>query len=316
MAVLTLMAAVLIVTSVTVTLRFAVGPTVAGSASPSPTASMPASPSPNGGEPSPAASLSAPAPGADASPAPISRAWELPERAWERLPKPDAHSRLYAAQVAGLNALPPVVLAGCPAPRALEEESDEASEALWRADVQAQWSCVHASWVPVLERLSLPSVEPHVAFYTGSGAASPCGFVFGPAFYCSAGAGSAYFGSEHLEMARTWDLAVKEMVNHEYGHHLQSLFGITEAKLESPGARSERRSELQALCLSAVMTYHDRSFEFDERDYESWEERLDSMLIDGVHGSRESLRYWGTRGLYASTLGDCNTWVAADAQVS
>ncbi|NHB84078.1 hypothetical protein G7085_03905 [Tessaracoccus sp. HDW20] len=45
-----------------------------------------------------------------------------------------------------------------------------------------------------------------------------------------------YFGQEHMEMAASWDLSVNEMVNHEYGHHLQKLAGITEAKLALPRA--------------------------------------------------------------------------------
>lgn len=40
------------------------------------------------------------------------------------------------------------------------------------------------------------------------------------------------------------------------------------------------------------------------------------MLVDGVHGNRDSIRHWGVRGLYASTLGDCDTWVAPSELVA
>ena len=48
-----------------------------------------------------------------------------------------------------------------------------------------------------------------------------------------------------------------------------------------------------------------------------WEStRLDTMLVDGVHGSRESIQHWGLRGLYAATAGDCNAWVAPPETVA
>ena len=154
-------------------------------------------------------------------------------------------------------------------------------------------------------------------FYPGRGSKSECGYLEAPAFYCAAGAGTVYFGGEHLVMAKGWDLSVNEMVNHEYGHHLQSLAGITAVKI---GLRAsdqiERRSELQATCWSAMFTYHNRTFDFGPSDLESWKERLEMMLEDGVHGNRESLRYWGMRGLYAQTMGDCNTWVAPEGEVA
>ena len=125
-----------------------------------------------------------------------------------------------------------------------------------------------------------------------------------------------YFGDGHLSQARTWDLAVNEMVNHEYGHHLQALFGITANRLVAPGGlQLERRSELQAMCWSAAMTRANDAVTFDEAAYDGWTARLDRMREDASHGTRPSLRYWGTRGLYAETMGDCNTWVAAPAQV-
>ena len=254
--------------------------------------------------------------GTTASPSPLPtpadpgpRGWELPERVWEPLPPLVASNEDWVAlQTSPVHDLAPATLVDCPEPSIVRDIDS------YRAQVREQWSCVHAAWIPVYEALGWSTVEPAVEFYPGKGSKSECGYLEAPAFYCSAGAGTVYFGGDHQVMAGRWDLSVNEMVNHEYGHHIQSLAGITGAKQRVSGPDDiERRSELQATCWSAMMTYNNRSFDFDQQDYDSWLMRLDTMLVDGVHGSRESLRYWGVRGLYAVTLGDCNTW-AVEAQ--
>lgn len=248
---------------------------------------------------------------ADAAPEPGGAGWVLPERQWDPLPGPDPASPLHAAQSTLLENLPPVTLHGCPEP------ATTPTKEAWMSAVRAQWSCVHASWVPVFEELGWVTGEPEVSFYPGQGSESDCGYLRAPAFYCSYGEGSVHFGAEHFDMAKVWDLAVNEMVNHEYGHHLQKLAGITATKLSLPATNDhERRAELQATCWSAMMTVNNSAFGFNEEHLASWEQRLETMREDALHGTRASLRYWGTRGLYAEILGDCNTWVATDRAVA
>ena len=245
-----------------------------------------------------------PSPSASAEP------WRLPVVDWEPLPDPEEASPLFAAQTAAVNAVVPPTLAGCPTPRAVEDAEE------WRVAVEGQWRCVHAAWRPVLAEFRLSTREPVVHFFAGDGSDSACGHVDAPAFYCAVGSGSVYFGDGHLAQARAWDLAVNEMVNHEYGPHLQALFGITATRLVAPGGlQLERRSELQAMCWSAAMTRANDAVVLDEAAYDGWVARLDRMREDATHGTRASLRYWGTRGLYAETMGDCNTWVAVPTQV-
>lgn len=239
-----------------------------------------------------------------AAPPPFEQEPVLPERSWEplaTLAPPNEHWE--ALQGSVLHDLEPVALVGCADPTVVTNTAD------YRDAVRAQWTCVHESWVPVLSAQGWSTTEPAVEFYPGRGSKSECGYLEAPAFYCSAGNGTAYFGNEHYEMARVWDLSINEMVNHEYGHHLQKLAGITDLKQFVVGTDDiERRSELQATCWSAMMTVHNHAVTFDDDALIGWQQRLDTMLVDGVHGSRESLVYWGTRGLYAETLGDCNTW--------
>lgn len=246
-----------------------------------------------------------------AAPGAAAEEWHLPERRWEPMPLPDPQSPLYGTQVTRLNAQPPVELVRCAPPGTVE------TVAQWQAAVRDQWYCVHRSWVPTLQRLGWPTAAPTVHFFEGEGDDSACGYLEAPAFYCSAGEGTVHFGVRHYDMARTWDLSVNEMVNHEYGHHLQGLTGITAAKVALPWTLElERRAELQATCWSAAMTYRNSAVTFGQAEYDSWQERLETMQADGVHGDRESLLHWGTRGFYAATMNDCNTWVVPESHVS
>ena len=239
-------------------------------------------------------------------------AWQLPAHTLPELPDPDPDpdSELYPAQTAMLNALPVISLTGCPAPGRIS------SRAAWKRAVRAQWHCLQEAWGPVLTGYGLSATEPTVSFYDGDGADSACGWIDAPAFYCSAGDGSAHFGTGHFQMARDWDLSVNEMVNHEYAHHLQALFGITAVKVAaSGGAELDRRAELQATCLSAALTINNEAVDFGVAEYEGWMQRLTTMLSDDIHGSQDSLLDWGARGLYATTYQACNTWVAAGSAV-
>lgn len=264
---------------------------------------------PPGAGPTPASvttPLASATPSDDPAP-PQGGAPQLPEREWEPLPSADPGSPFYAAQVTGLEDVDVPVLEGCPPPRPV------ASEAEWRVAVQEQWSCVHSSWLPVIAGFGWDTTEPPVEFYAGEGTDSSCGYFAAPAFYCSTGVGTVFFGEAHYRMASAWDLSVNEMVNHEYGHHLQSLAGITAARIAVPGVTDqERRSELQALCWSAAMTVHNPEVDFGSQALRSWNRRLASMVAGGDHGTRDSIRYWGTRGLYATSMGECNTWVAEE----
>lgn len=252
-------------------------------------------------------------PATGATPAPEAGVgeWQPPPRQWDPLPLPDPASPLYGTQVNALNAQPVPVLSGCSAPATVSTERE------WEAAVRDQWHCVHRSWTPTLQRLGWPTAVPTVHFFAGEGDDSACGYLEAPAFYCSVDGGSVHFGWRHFAMARLWDLSVNEMVNHEYAHHLQNLAGVTEAKLRlAYSVDVERRAELQATCWSAAMTRRNDAVGFGADAYASWLERLESMQAGEVHGALESLMHWGTRGLYATTLNDCNTWVVPASEVA
>lgn len=238
----------------------------------------------------------------------------LPEAQWEPIPDATAQDPLgLALQANPLYGVAAPDIAGCPEPAVPRSDQE------WRDAVREQWRCLHESWVPILEANGWSTAMPEVFFYPGRGSKSDCGYFEAPAFYCGANEGSVYFGGDHLRMAQGWDLSVNEMVNHEYGHHLQRVSGITDAwRTDQTLSKdsSVRRSELQAVCWSAMMTYRNTAVGFDAGDYESWGNRLETMEESRTHGTREALVRWGTRGLYAETLGDCNTWTSPEGRVN
>lgn len=238
--------------------------------------------------------------------------WELPERTWEPIRTPPTLPQEWV--VLGHNPINEVsapVISGCPEP------TDITSLEQYRQAVSAQWDCLHRSFVPIYQSMDLSTTPPELVFFAGIGSRSECGWIEAPAFYCSAGNGTGLFGTEHFEMAQQWDLSINEMVNHEYGHHVQKIFGITEAKLRVDVTPDiERRAELQVICWSAILTYNNSALDFGAEEYRGWESRVEAMVSSDVHGARESLRHWGMRGLWAGSFGDCNTWLVDDQEVA
>lgn len=236
----------------------------------------------------------------------------LPPQDFAPIPPPDpADAKTAVLQANPLYDIPAPTLEGCPEPSTPQGEQE------WRDIVRLQWRCVHESWVPVFERQDWPTEMPEVFFFPGAGSKSDCGYYEAPAFYCGLDGGSVFFGGEHLQMATQWDLSVNEMVNHEYGHHVQLLAGISDAWAGGDVSDVDvRRSELQAVCWSAMMTVRNTAVGFDLADYESWSQRLQTMRESHAHGNRAALVEWGTRGLYAETVGDCNTWTSPADDVS
>lgn len=248
---------------------------------------------------------------ATASPSPRPTASATPSKGSRRAPVksvkplPPADGSLDAAlQSNPLYALPAPDLQHCPRQTTLTDEKE------WRKVVRQQWKCVHEAWVPIFEEMGWSTTMPEVMFYPGVGSKSDCGYFEAPAFYCAANGGSVFFGGEHLQMAEEWDLSINEMVNHEYSHHVQALAGISKAWADEKDTDHNlvRRSELQAVCWSGMMTVHNDAVEFGADDVDSWGKRLRTMQESEQHGTRASLVDWGTRGLQATTIGDCNTW--------
>ncbi|MDO5068495.1 MAG: hypothetical protein Q4D96_14545 [Propionibacteriaceae bacterium] len=198
-------------------------------------------------------------------------------------------------------------------PRAATVKTREDYEAM----VRAQVDCVHEAWRPILAELGFSQTKPAVEFFRGPGSDSACGALDAPAFYCSLAGGTLHFGDGHFAMAKQWKHSVNEMVNHEYGHHLQSVTGMTLAKTQlGNDPEWDRRSELQTICWSAMMATHNDAIRMDAASRAGWQARFESMLADETHGGQESLVRWGRRGLEARSVGECNTWTVPAEEVA
>ena len=172
-------------------------------------------------------------------------------------------------------------------------------------------ACVQAAWQPILADYGLSAATvPHYYFDTVD-STSPCGTVSGsPAFYCTFNGGTMYFGSGLLEDSRYDPLWAKKTVGHEYGHHLQSINGFWDSMFELGHSNElDRRIEIQAECVGYATIRHSDNITWDRALYDTLEPKMRNVLEDGVHGSPDSLAYWGTRGFHGAVLGDCNTWV-------
>lgn len=243
----------------------------------------------------------------------IAGEWILPPWPWDELPElaEGADEQWRTLQSPGLSELEPPIITGCEDPTTVDDRTS------YEEAVREQWSCVHEAWLPILTELGLPVEEPAIQFFPGSAGSSRCGKVEAPAFYCPMGEGTAHFGGDVMEAATYWDLMIHDTVHHEYAHHIQNLIGIMDAADNVLYTTDiDRRLELQATCWAGAMTIHDEVVDFDQRRWEEWRDNLDNSIPDDEHGTLESLRYWGTRGLYAETLGDCNTWTVVPERVS
>lgn len=246
-----------------------------------------------------------PEPEPEPEPVPEPTMFQLPDRDFGELPLPHSdHPSWITVQQAALYAGQFPDQVNCPPPGYLYTMEE------LQAWADPQLACLQEAWQPVLASLGLPShTIPHY-YYEGSSANSPCGNATAPAFYCSANGGSIYFGEDLLGGTFQDPFWGKDLVGHEYGHHLQGASDFFPAIYDLPGGNEIlRRLEIQATCLAMGGLRRDSSYELDQATYDFLEVHLRSFYDDGIHGKPDSLAYWGMRGFHADQAGDCNTWV-------
>ena len=240
------------------------------------------------------------------------RAGQVPNEKLDPLPAPDSNDPAWkTVQQAPIYNLSWPDLTGCP------QASHADSMAEMGKQVEAGIECVQKAWKPVFERLGYSTHSVPVYYFEGDTAHSPCGSMQAPAMYCSANGGSLYFGTKLLkDSAAASEIWIKLMVFHEYGHHIQSLSKVQTVRNQLPsGNETERRIEIQAECYATGMLRSDDSFQLTRANYEEIRESLQSFVDDGIHGTPESLLYWGMRGFHSETIGGCNTWVVGSEKV-
>lgn len=176
-------------------------------------------------------------------------------------------------------------------------------------------ACMDKVWAPLVgtgfKSLVLKTFETSVT--SGCGAFSSSTTT---AAYCPKD-GTLYVSSKAIELAMTDRYYAIELVTHEYIHHVQMLTGIFQATFQAgwePVERS-RRAELNAHCLSFALIARVAGFDPTAADLAGFRAGWDGPGTT-TYGSTESLRSWGEKGLTATTVADCNTFVVAAAAVS
>lgn len=127
--------------------------------------------------------------------------------------------------------------------------------------------------------------------------------------------------------AREGDFAMAYVVAHEFGHHLQTVLGVSEAvqrtAQDDPSRRNDLsvRQELQADCLAGVWAHSAQSdlepgdidealsaasAVGDDRIQEATSGRIDPE--SWTHGSAEQRTAWFTNGYRSGNTNDCDTF--------
>lgn len=193
-------------------------------------------------------------------------------------------------------------------------------------------SSLNKTWQPVFARDGIAFAQPKLVFYSQMGN-SGCGAAqsaMGP-FYCPSDNGiyidTDFYKEMDQRMGAGGDFARAYVVAHEYGHHIQTLTGISDqvrsAQQQRPGAANQLqvRMELQADCYAGVWAAKNR----DKIEPGDMEEGLNAASQIGddtlmrkagrrpvessfTHGSSEQRMSWLRKGLQTGDDNACDTF--------
>ncbi|MET0252164.1 MAG: neutral zinc metallopeptidase [Novosphingobium sp.] len=192
-------------------------------------------------------------------------------------------------------------------------------------------SSLNKTWTPLFAEAKIPFTPPKLVFYSQAGQ-SGCGAAqsaMGP-FYCPSDQGiyldTDFYRELEQRLGAGGDFARAYVIAHEYGHHVQTLTGVSEqvgsAQQANPqeSNRLQVAMELQADCYAGVWAAHNR----DKIEPGDIEEGLnaahsigDDVLTGGrvaessfTHGSAAQRMEWLRKGLESGDEDQCDTFAA------
>lgn len=191
---------------------------------------------------------------------------------------------------------------------------------------------LNRTWEPLFRKANIPFEQPTLHFYQG-GTRSGCGAAqsaMGP-FYCPADQGiyidTSFYDQLAQQLGARGDFARYYVIAHEYGHHVQTLTGISSqvhSAQQQGGAQANAlqvRMELQADCYAGVWAGQHR----DLIEAGDMEEGLTAASAIGddtlqrsagrqvspesfTHGSSAQRMEWLKRGLDTGNDEACDTF--------
>jgi predicted metalloprotease len=129
--------------------------------------------------------------------------------------------------------------------------------------------------------------------------------------------------------AQGGDFAIAYVVAHEFGHHVQTVLGVSQAVQDQSASDPSRRNdlsvrqELQADCLAGVWS-HSAMSDLEPGDIEEalsaasavGDDRIQAATTGRIdpeswtHGSAEQRTAWFTTGYRSGNVGDCDTFAS------
>ena len=203
------------------------------------------------------------------------------------------------------------------------------------AHFESLMECLVRVWQPPIVAANFQIVRPTVTIY-GDKITTKCGDVGVNAFYCSADQQLYYSNQlpQVIPSAAENEWTADIIMAHEYAHLLQGRTGYSPSRpTPGPAQRRQggpstayiRRLETQADCFSGMFIRSASvSLGIQQNDLDGIEATYEAIGDDtltgdpnvvGNHGLARSRLFWGNRGIGTSAVGDCNTFVAPEAQV-
>lgn len=193
-------------------------------------------------------------------------------------------------------------------------------------------SSLNQTWRPIFEKSNIRFSPPKLVFYSQRGQ-SGCGAAqsaMGP-FYCPGDNGiyidTDFYREMEQRLGAGGDFARAYVMAHEYGHHVQTLTGLSD-QIRSLQARDEQRAnnlqvrmELQADCYAGVWAARNKD-RIEQGDIEEGMTAAhaigDDTLMQNAgqrpveaaftHGSSAQRMEWLRRGLASGNEDDCDTF--------
>lgn len=198
-------------------------------------------------------------------------------------------------------------------------------------------SCAHlaslnATWQPIFQQSNVRFSAPKLVFYSQAGN-SGCGAAqsaMGP-FYCPSDHGiyidTDFYTEMDQRMGASGDFARAYVMAHEYGHHIQTLTGLSDqirsAQQQNPSQANalQVRMELQADCYAGVWAAKNKD-RIEPGDLEEGLNAAHSIGDDTLmqkagrrpveaaftHGSSQQRMTWLRKGLETADEDQCDTF--------